>query len=535
MRSIVVASQSPSMTFTRRFLLASTLALPFSTARAQTPRSTLVQAMGIDDIISLDPAESFEISSGEVIGNLYERLVDFDLDDPSRLRGMLARDWTVGPDGQSYDFRLREGQRFASGNALTAEDVVFSLQRAVRLNKTPAFILTQLGWSATNVLEHVRQTGPLTLSLSVSKPFAPSFVLNCLSSTVASVVDKRELARRPEGWLRQHSAGSAPWRLRDWRASEILVLDRNDNFNGAKPMIERAIYSHVKESSMQRLMLLRGDVDVARNLAPQDIDALKTNAHVKLTSVPKGTVYYISLNQKNPILAKPEVREALKWLVDYQALAATLIKGIGTPHQNFLPHGLLGASDDMPYKLDVARAKALLAKAGVPEGFKVTMDVRSAQPVQGIAEAFQQWAGRAGIQIEILPGDGKQTLTRYRARKHDIYIGEWGADYWDPHTNADTFARNVDNSDKAQQQPLAWRNAWDPGELTPLSDAALLERDTAKRAQAYRDIQARFRATSPFIMMYQQMQVAGVRASVEGFRLGPTSDTTFLAPVVKRS
>ena len=82
--------------------------------------------------------------------------------------------------------------------------------------------------------------------------------------------------------------------------------------------------------------------------------------------------------------------------------------------------------------------------------------------LQGIAESFQQTAKRAGIDIEIIPGDGKQTLTKYRARSHDIYIGQWGADYWDPHTNADTFARNPNNADDASAKPLAWRNAWTP-------------------------------------------------------------------------
>ena len=104
------------------------------------------------------------------------------------------------------------------------------------------------------------------------------------------------------------------------------------------------------------------------------------------------------------------------------------------------------------------------------------------QPVQGITEAFQQTAKRAGIDVEILPGDGKQTLTKYRARTHDIYIGQWGADYWDPHTNADTFARNPDNADDAKSKPLAWRNAWDIPELTKKADAAVLERD-ARQAQ----------------------------------------------------
>ena len=220
--------------------------------------------------------------------------------------------------------------------------------------------------------------------------------------------------------------------------------------------------------------------------------------------------------------------------MDYAAIGDTLIKDIGVVHQNFLPLGLLGASKEQPYKLDVDKARALLAKAGHAGGFKVTIDMRTVQPVQGITEAIQQTAKRAGIEIEILPGDGKQTLTKYRARSHDMYVGSWGADYWDPHTNADTFARNPDNADDAKSKPLAWRNAWSIPELTQKSDAAVLERDGAKRAKMYADIQAEFRKTSPFIMLYQQTEVASMRSNVDGLKLGPTSDSTYLFNVSKK-
>ena len=538
--------------FTRRVLLASLasaagslgLALGLTgligPAAAATPPGTLVQAFAFDDIITMDPAESFEISGGEIIGNTYERLIRFDPSEPSKLSGSLAHSWTVSADGKTFSFELKPGLRFASGNPLSAEDVVFSLQRAVLLNKTPAFILTQFGWDRANVAAKVRQTGPLTLQFDIDKPYAPSFVLNCLTANVASVVDKKLLLGKAQsgdlgaGWLKLNHAGSGPFKLREWRANELLVLDRNDAFHGLKPALARVIYRHVKEAATQRLLLEKGDIDIARNLAPQDLAALAANQDIKLTSTAKGTVYYLSLNQKNPNLAKPQVREAFKWLIDYDAIGATLIKDIGVVHQNFLPQGLLGASSERPFKLDVAKAKSLLTQAGLGEGFTVTMDVRTAQPVQGMAEAIQQTAKRAGIKIEIIPGDGKQVLTKYRARKHDIFIGEWGADYWDPHTNADTFARNPDNADEARLKPLSWRNAWDIPALTLKSDAALLERDSAKRAKLYQALQTEFRQTSPFVMLFQQTQVAALRATVDGFKLGPTSDSTYLAPVTKR-
>ncbi len=101
----------------------------------------------------MDPAEAFEISAGEIMGNTYDRLVRFDVADPSKLYGDVAKSWTVGADGKTYAFELKPGLKFASGNALTAEDVVFSLQRAVLLDKTPAFILTQFGFTKDNVKE----------------------------------------------------------------------------------------------------------------------------------------------------------------------------------------------------------------------------------------------------------------------------------------------------------------------------------------------------------------------------------------------
>jgi peptide/nickel transport system substrate-binding protein len=506
---------------------------------AATPKDTLVVAWSIDDIITMDPGETFEISTGEIMGNAYDRLIRFDVNDPSKLVADIAKSWAVSTDGKTYSFELKPGLKFASGNALSAEDVVFSLQRAVILDKAPAFILTQFGFTKDNVKDRIKQTGALTLTLETDKSYAPSFVYNCLTANVAAIVDKKLVLSKEVnadlgyGWLKTNYAGSGPLKLREWRANEIVALERNDNYYGEKAKLARVIYRHVKEAATQRLLLEKGDADIARNLSPQDLSALTSNKDIKTTSTPKGTVYYLGLNQKNPNLAKPEVREAFKWLVDYAAIGETLIKNIGVIHQNFLPIGLLGASTENPYKLDVAKAKALLTKAGLPNGFKVTLDMRTVQPVQGISEAFQQTAKRAGIDIEILPGDGKQTLTKYRARTHDIYIGQWGADYWDPHTNADTFVRNPDNSDSAKSKPLAWRNAWDIPELTKKADAAVLERDAGKRKAMYAEMQADFRKNSPFVMLYQQTEVAAMRSDVQGLKLGPTSDTTYMFKVSK--
>ena len=530
-------------TLKRRHFNAGTAATLLGAAlplQAATPKDTLVIAMAFDDIISLDPAEAFELSAGELMGNSYDRLLRLDVNDPGKLLPDLASAWKVSADGKTYSFDMRPGVLFASGNPVTADDVAFSLQRAVLLDKTPAFILTQFGLSKDNVRDKVKATGPLTLTLETDKAYAPTLVGNCLTANVAAVVDKQLVqANEVKGdfgwnWLRTHYAGSGALKIREWRANEIVTLERNDKHFGPKAKVARVIYRHIKESASQRLQLEKGDIDIARNLTPQDLDALAANKGVATTSTPKGTVYYLGLNQKHPVLSKPEVREALKWLVDYDAIGATIIRTIGVVHQNFLPMGLLGAVKDKPYKLDVARAKALLAKAGYPNGFKVSIDMRTTQPTQGITEAIQQTMKLAGVDLEILPGDGKQVLTKVRARKHDMSIGNWGVDYWDPHSNADTFARNPDNSDNAKVKSSAWRQSWDIPELTRKSDAAALERDATKRARLYAEIQAEVRKSGPFVMLYQEVEAAAYRVQVEGFKLGPTSDSTDLSTVSKR-
>ena len=168
-------------------ILATTMATSFHAVKAATPPDTLVMAWHIDDIISLDPAEVFEFSSAEIMGNTYERLVTYDPKDVSKLTGEIAESWKVSEDGRTFTFKIREGKKFASGNPLTAEDAVFSLQRAVILDKSPAFILGQFGLTKDNVKDKIKQTGPMEFTMELDKAYAPSFVLYCLTSTVSSV------------------------------------------------------------------------------------------------------------------------------------------------------------------------------------------------------------------------------------------------------------------------------------------------------------------------------------------------------------
>ena len=119
-------------------------------------------------------------------------------------------------------------------------------------------------------------------------------------------------------------------------------------------------------------------------------------------------------------------------------------------HQAFLPEGFLGAIDDTPYKLDVAKAKELLAKAGLPDGFKVTMDTRNNSPTKDIAQAIQATLGAGGRRDRDHPGRQQADPDRVPRPPARHLHRPWGPDYQDPHTNAETFASNVDNARRCE-------------------------------------------------------------------------------------
>ncbi|MFH1805656.1 MAG: ABC transporter substrate-binding protein [Pseudomonadota bacterium] len=512
--------------------------MPLS-ANAETPKNALVMAFAIDDLITLDPAGMFEFSGLEYAGNTYDRLIGFDNDDVSKIYGVVAESWDVSEDGLTFTFKIRDGIKFASGNDLTAEDAAFSLQRVILLDQSPAFILGQFGFTADNVMDKIRATDDRTLVMEVDQPYAPSFVLYCLTAGVGAVVDKAEvLAHEKDGdlgaeWMKTNYAGSGPFALNKWTAGESLSLTANEDYWDGAPAMKRVIIRNVKEAASQQLLLEKGDIDIARNLEADQIASVKDDENIKLMSKGKGALWYLGLSQKNEYLSKPEVIEALKYLVDYKGITETIMAGRAQIHQAFLPEGFLGAYNENPYSLDVEKAKTLLAEAGLEDGFSVTMDTRNTTAVMSMAQSIQATWALAGINLEIIPGDNKQTLTKYRARQHDIYIGRWGPDYQDPHTNASTFAWNPDNSDDASAKPLAWRNAWNPGDMTAETDAAILERDGEKRAAMYENLQKKVLEGGPFVIMFQETEIASMRSNVNNLVLGPSFDNNYYRFVTK--
>lgn len=528
----------------RRDFLLGAVSLPILSYAAILPtiaagrEDILVVAQQLDNMMTLDPHECFEGVGNEICSNIYQRLVRPSRSNPGEVEGVIASSWSADTDGKVLTFKIKPDGKFASGAPITVDDVAFSLQRAIKLNKAPAFIIAQFGLTPENVEASVVATDASTLTVTLEKPTSLSFFLYCLSAGIGAIVEKKVVLQHASGddlggqWLRNNSAGSAEWVLVSWKPSESVALGVNPH-GGYKGNVSRILLRHVVDPSSQLLMLQKGDVDMARNFTSEQLSAIDGNSDFDLVRQVASTISLISMNQKIEKLTNPKVWEAFKWAIGYQEIQKNILSQTHKVHQTLIPEGFPGALNETPFKKDPERARKLMEEAGLGDGFFVKMDHYSAQPWPDIAQAIQADLADIGVKVELLSAANRQVLTKLRAREHELVLSSWGSDYMDPNTNADVFCNNPDNSDDSKTKPFAWRSYFQNEDLAKKSLSARDELDPAKRVKLYEELQVDFMNNSPFVILFQTVTVAACRKGTTGMRLGILTDQTSYAGIVK--
>jgi peptide/nickel transport system substrate-binding protein len=329
-------------------------------------------------------------------------------------------------------------------------------------------------------------------------------------------------------WLNTNSAGSGMFGFEGWKANDRVILTRNDGFWGEPSAMKRIIMRHIPESQNQRLMLEKGDIDIGFSLAGPDLKALSEEEGVEVISQPGSGFYYLAVSMKDERFAKPQVREALRYLIDYQGINAAIMPYYGQEHQRPIATGFLGELPDPGYTLDVEKAKALLAEAGYPDGFEVTLRALADAPFMSAATAIQATLAQAGIEAEIISGSGEQIYGAMRERNFELLVGRGGGGQLPhPDSNLRAMVYNPDNSDEAKLTNFqGWRTSFFDPELNAQIEAALVETDPAKQEAMYQGIQERVEEVVPSIQPFSEvLDSVAYRADLEGFVLNPSWGT----------
>lgn len=504
-------------------------------AFAATPANTLIVVQGLDDIVSLDPAESNELSSIQTVPSLYQRIVQPNRDNPEINEPILVESWQANPEQKTIVFKIKPDAKFASGNAVRPEDIIFSYQRAITMNKSPAFILNVLGWKTDNINSLLKKVSDNELEVRWTADVSPDVVLNILSTPIASIVDEKLVSAHVKNndfgnsWLKMNSAGSGAYKMRAYQPRQAIVLEANPLSPTGAPKIANIIIKNVPDPASRRLLIEKGDADIARDLGTDQTAALAGKTGIKILDIPSAEQVYMAFNTAsgNPALSNPAFWEASRYLIDYKGITEDLMRGQYFIHQSFLPIGLPGALKDNPFTFDPEKAKAILAKAGITNA-RFTLDVENKVPYITVVQSIQASFAQAGVQVDLLPAAGSQVYSRVRAKQHQAAIRFWIPDYFDAHSNASAFAYN-----DGQSNTVAWLNGWKIPELSQQTLSALNEADKVKRQSLYTEMQKELQRSSPYVFIDQGKNQIVMRDNVNGYAQGLNADMVYYDKVTK--
>ncbi|MCZ2328741.1 ABC transporter substrate-binding protein [Bartonella sp. F02] len=490
---------------------------------AKTPSDTLVMAWNIDGIMTFDPAQLNEATTSEIILNVCDSLVDSSIEDAGKVVPRLAKSWDVsgGDDSTVITFHLRDNLKFSDGRSANAHDLVWSMKRVVHLKMAAAATFNEYGITTETVDDAIQALDDTTLVMKFNKPYPAELILNNIGTNHASILLDRETLMKHEEdgdmgnrYLVSRAACVGPYTLANWRHGEAALLHSNPHYWGDAPKLKKILIRHVAEPGTQRLMLQKNDVDVARNLGPEALSDLQKTTDIRIEKVLVPAIFYWGFNMTNPIFSNEKVMLAMRYLIDYDGLGKTVLKGIGIPRASFLPVGTLGSLNEeegQPFKVDVEKAKQLLTEAGYPNGFETSVLVSATPTSLSIVESIQDSVAKAGIRLKIERLAGTQLFSKVYARAYDTAFVGWSNESSDSHTMATRLIYNPDNRFEARNTAYpSWQSAYLDENMNRKVEEALFEKDSQSRAQRYVDLQREFMQKGPYVFVFQKYNVVAV-------------------------
>ncbi|SEP80152.1 peptide/nickel transport system substrate-binding protein [Devosia sp. YR412] len=518
--------------FSKRLFAGATFAFMMSVsplAFAATPNDQLVIGTSLAQVLSLDPQQGTEVKTQEILANVYDRLVSFD-GATSELQPQLAESWEIDETGVT--FHLRD-TTFASGNPVTAADVVFSLTRLFKLDQSAAAGLKTFGYNKDTVETLVTAVDDKTVRIELTDSIVGEALLYRLSGGVGSVVDSVEVLKHVANddygneWLRTNTAGSGPFTLRRWSPNDLVLLEANPTFWGGESALKRVLFRHVPESQAARLMLERGDIDIANALTAADVRFFDGKEGFVIDQVKTGGFYVLAMNAGHEALSNPLVRQAIAYGIDYEGIGQTILGPYGQARNVPVPADWEGAIENPDWSFQPEKAKELLAEAGYPNGFSLTIKTIAQAPRVDLATAIQANLAEIGINLSVQQGNGADIVAAHRARDFDLLLPQNSAADPTALGALDNFTNNPDNSLEANNAGnFVWRSAWDITEMNALRQEANRERDPVKRAELAVKLQEMFVASSPAVLpLFERFEPIVVNARVQGYSGHPWSLT----------
>ncbi len=464
-----------------------------------------------DKVTDLDPANAYDFFTWEILNNIMEGLVKYKPGTLEIVPG-LAEKWEVSKDGKVWTFILRKGLKFSDGTPLTAKDVVRSIERVMKINGDPAWLVTSfvekvVAKDNRTVVFYLKKPVAYFLSLVATPPYFPVNPKYPMDKIVSDAT-----------W-----GGAGPYRIVKFVRDEELVLEPNPYYYGEKPKNSKVIIKFYRDATTLRLALENGEIDIAwRTLRPTDIEYFKSKQGFKVIEVPGSFIRYICLNTAVEPTKEKLVRQALAAAIDREQIINVVLRGAGEPLYSLVPNGMWSHIDAFKKYGDknIELAKKLLEEAGYSETNKLKIQLWYTPTHYGDTEADiaqllkKQWEATGLIEVEIKSAEWSTYVDYIRKGELQVYLLGWYPDYLDPDDYLYPFLHSKANS----WSGTGFKNAT----VDKLLDQAQVILDQKERAKLYEKVQEILAEEVPYIPLFQGKLYIVAAEDVKGIIPSPT-------------
>ena len=453
----------------------------------------------------LDPANSIVEGDVYTLDKIFEPL--YITNSAGQLVPWLAKGYTVSSDGKTYTFALRPGVKFSDGTPLTADDVVFSIQRAASDKNGPLSFLDF-------AIKSLKADGDSSVVATLSQPWAP-FLSDI--SVFANAILPKDFGGKSESAFFASPVGTGPFTLQSFTKGGNVSLARNPNYwQAGKPYLDAVDFVYIGDDNQRVLQLKSGQVQVISAVPAVQVAALQGDSSVTLKEFGSWAVDLLFFNEKVPQFADRHVRRAISYALDIPAIAKATTYGTAQPGGSFFPPTLQYYKNVPTLSYNLASAKAELAQSKYPHGFSFTLLVSSGNS-QYVAAAtiIQQQLKALGITVTLSQLDDAAFHTAFEAFNYQAMINGATNDISDPDEMA-SFQVDVKNGGSSS----FWTYYDNPTAIN-LVHQAETELDATKRAALYAQIQAIVAQDAPYIPLDYPPNIYAWSPRVNGFAVNP--------------
>lgn len=489
-----------------------------SDATGESGSSTVVVAMG-SGFSTLDPGYCYEKYPPLIVNACYENLFKF-YDNDGAPQPCLADTYEFSEDGLTLTVKLKDGITFASGNAMTSADVMFSINRCKNLQGNPAFIAETIESMEApddrTIVFHLTQEDSAILSKLTYSSLAilDSAVVKENGGTDAEDAATADTAQT---YLDSTSAGSGMYVMTSYIPDEEVVLEKNPNYWGEATNVDKYIVKIQPDSNTQMMTLSTGDIDVALNMTDDTMAELASVENVEIINAATKTVGFVMMNMNETYggpVTNPKVQQAIRKALDYSGIQIICGEGTLTPY-SIIQDGFMGSKGERAVDYtNLEEAKALLTEAGYPDGFDIDLTVTDLD-MEGIlltdlAQKIKDDLAQININVNLVAqpwaagyGDA------YRDGTLGFTVMYWGTDYNDPNVQLEFLPGAVVGL------RAGWTEEMNP-ELAAMYQETMAATDNDARIAVLEKIQDAMYEDGPFIMIAQAPAHIGYNTRLEG-------------------